>query len=89
MNTIYIILLIWNITVMLVFGTDKILAHKKKRRIRESTLILPAFLLGGAGALFGMVVFNHKTSKLKFRILVPLATLLNIAIVILITYLRG
>ncbi len=89
MKTIYIILLIWNITIIFVYGTDKLLARKKKRRIKETTLIIPAFLFGGAGAIFGMVIFNHKTSKLKFRILVPLATVLSITAVIWLAYLRG
>ena len=89
MKTIYIILLIWNIIVMFVYATDKLLARKKKRRIKETTLIIPAFLFGGAGAILGMVIFNHKTSKIKFRILVPLATVLSATAVIWLSYLRG
>lgn len=63
------------------YGIDKILAKRGARRIRETTLIFPAFLLGGMGAMFGMVVFNHKTSKTKFRILVPLFVVLNVVII--------
>ena len=36
---------------------------------------------GGIGAMFGMVLFNHKTSKTKFRLLVPLYAVLSIALV--------
>lgn len=77
MNNFEIMLLIWNIVVMLVYGTDKMLAKAHKRRISEMTLLTCAFLIGGWGAIFGMVLFNHKTSKTKFRILVPLAVLLQ------------
>ena len=34
-------------------------------------------MFGGIGAMFGMVVFNHKTSKIKFRILIPIIAILN------------
>lgn len=67
----YYMIIIWNIFVMLLYGTDKILAKMHKRRISEATLLSGAFLMGGVGAMFGMVLFNHKTSKMKFRILVP------------------
>ena len=84
MNNYKLILLIWNIVVMLVYGYDKLLAKNKKRRISEKTLLLLSFLFGGVGAMFGMVLFNHKTSKLKFRILVPLAVVIQVAVIILL-----
>ena len=84
MNNLILILLIWNIIVMLIYCTDKIKARKGKRRISESALILCAFLFGGLGAMFGMVVFNHKTSKIKFRTLVPFFAVLEIVGVYLI-----
>lgn len=79
----YSIILIWNIIVMLIYGTDKLLAKAHKRRISEASLLTCAFLLGGSGAIFGMVLFNHKTSKIKFRILVPLSILFNAAVIYL------
>ena len=87
MKIFYITLLIWNIAVMLIYGTDKFFARKNKRRIKESTLILISFLLGGAGAVFGMVIFNHKTSKMKFRMSVPLSIIFGSAAVIWLSYL--
>ena len=71
-------LLIWNIIVAFIYGCDKLLAINRKRRISEKCLLLIAYLMGGAGGMFGMVVFNHKTSKMKFRILVPLSIAFNI-----------
>ncbi len=76
-----VILLIWNIIVMLIYGFDKLLAKMRCRRVSESILLFCAFLLGGCGAMFGMVLFNHKTSKRKFRFLVPLSILIEIFVV--------
>ena len=84
MKIFYISLLIWNASVMLIYALDKLFARKKKRRIKESTLIFLSFLLGGAGAIFGMVIFNHKTSKIKFRLLIPLSVLVCASIIIYI-----
>lgn len=79
MTNFMIIILIWNALVMLVYGIDKLLAKMGKRRVSEGALLLCAFLLGGCGAMFGMVLFNHKTSKMKFRILVPIAAIISVA----------
>ena len=81
MNNYLIIIVIWNLIVMLVYGADKIKARKGTRRIRERTLLSLAFLLGGWGAMFGMVLFNHKTAKMKFRIVVPIAAVIGTAAV--------
>ena len=80
MNNYLIVLLVWNIIVMLTYGIDKIKAKRGARRISEATLVLIAFLFGGIGAMFGMVLFNHKTSKIKFRLLIPLAVVFSIAL---------
>lgn len=68
---------IWNLVVWLIYGTDKLLAKHHQRRISEGVLLTLAFCMGAVGAMFGMVVFNHKTAKPKFRFLVPLYVLLN------------
>ena len=39
--------------------------------------------MGGTGALLGMGVFRHKTRHWKFKICVPLAVLLNAAVIVL------
>lgn len=62
---------VWNLLVFFLYGWDKLCARKHWRRISESMLLLTAFLGGALGALFGMVIWNHKTSKMKFRLLVP------------------
>lgn len=73
-------LLIWNLIVFIFFGVDKFLSRHRKRRVRERTLILLSFLMGSFGAMMGMVVFNHKTSKTKFRALVPISVFVNMII---------
>ena len=75
------LLIIWNVIVFAVYGIDKLKAIKNGWRISEKALLMLAFCMGGVGAYLGMQTFRHKTKKLKFKILVPLAILLNIAII--------
>ena len=81
--------LLWNLFVFLLYGIDKRKAQAHKHRISEKSLILPAFFLGATGAIMGMIVFNHKTSKTKFRICIPLAYILNVIFYIIITTIKG
>ena len=74
------ILVIWNIIVFLLYGVDKIKAMTDAWRIKERTLIIPAFLLGGIGAVVGMLVFWHKIRKPLFFILIPIAFAFNVLI---------
>lgn len=66
-----------NVAAFILFGLDKLMAKKKKYRIPEFILLFVAVFLGGVGAMFGMVVFNHKTSKALFRFLVPAGAIFN------------
>ncbi len=75
--TLNTVLIIWNVIVFFIYGIDKWRASHSKHRTSEFSLITCAFLLGAVGALFGMVIFNHKTSKPKFRYLVPVFVFLN------------
>lgn len=85
-GTAYAILIVtlWNVITFIIYGADKRKAIKGKRRISENTLLLCAFLMGGIGALLGMGVFRHKTRHWKFKICIPLAVLLNIAVIVLV-----
>lgn len=73
--------LIWNLFTFLQMGMDKRKAVKEKQRISEKTLLLSAFFMGAVGSGAGMLVFHHKTKKWKFRILVPLALAVNLAVI--------
>lgn len=72
------ILLLWNGAVFVLYAADKRRAKKQAWRVSEKTLLTCSFLLGGAGALAGMLFLRHKTRHLKFRILVPLSFLLTV-----------
>ena len=75
-----IVYLIWNVIVFLMYGVDKLKAKRESYRISEFTLLWCAFVMGGIGAFIGSKVFHHKTQKTKFKILLPLALLLNILV---------
>lgn len=60
---------------------DKKYAIKKKRRISEKNLLMIAFLGGALGTWISMYLNNHKTSKLKFKVGVPLALIFNFLVV--------
>lgn len=79
----------WNMITFIIYGLDKRRAVRKKWRISENTLLLCAALMGGLGALLGMGVFHHKTKHLKFRIGVPLAFGLNVAVLIWLICYKG
>ena len=79
--------LTWNLFTFLQMGMDKRKAVKEKQRISEKTLLLSAFFMGAVGSGAGMLVFHHKTKKWKFRILVPLALAVNLAVICIGIYL--
>ena len=80
---IYYILASLNLIAFLAFGWDKLKAKTGKRRISEKTLFLHAFVAGAPGALIGMILFNHKTSKPKFRYGIPAILILQLGLVYL------
>ena len=61
-----------NVIAFLAAWSDKRRAVKGKRRIRERTLFLLAFLCGSVGLYAAMLLFRHKTKHLSFMIGVPL-----------------
>jgi uncharacterized membrane protein YsdA (DUF1294 family) len=64
-----VILIIINVVVLAVFGIDKLQSKRGGGRISELKLLLIAFF-GPFGAYAGMLLFRHKTRKVKF-LLVP------------------
>lgn len=75
------LLLIWlgvmSALAFVLFGWDKHLARRRRRRIPEASLLGCAALGGSIGALVGMFLFHHKTRKPAFRLWVPLALILH------------
>jgi uncharacterized membrane protein YsdA (DUF1294 family) len=80
LNQIFIllVLLIINGFSLTVFGVDKLKSRKNGWRIPESRLLIIAFF-GPYGALAGMLLFSHKTRKIKF-IAVPIFAVLQLAL---------
>lgn len=68
-----------NLIAFAAYGIDKRKAAHDKWRTPERKLIMLAVLGGGVGAWAGMSLFRHKTKHTKFRVLVPLFTILWIA----------
>ena len=86
MNIILIIYLILiNLLGFFLYGLDKAKAKRKGGRIPERTLLWVARLGGGAGCWLGMVLFRHKTKHIRFKILVPLWTMIwTVGVVLLV-----
>lgn len=75
---IYLILI--NLIALFMYRIDKTKAKSQTWRIKESTLLLLSLLGGGIGSILGMELFRHKTKKLKFKLGVPLLTILSVII---------
>jgi uncharacterized membrane protein YsdA (DUF1294 family) len=79
-----IYLIIINLVSFFAYRIDKKRSEKGKWRIKESTLLLFSFFGGGIGSMFGMNIYHHKTKKLKFKLGVPLLTIISIVLIVLI-----
>ena len=73
------LLLIWlgvtGALAFILFGWDKLLAKRHRRRVPEAALLGCALMGGSAGAVLGMALFHHKTRKPPFPLFVPLCLL--------------
>ena len=85
---ILLYLIIINIVAFLLYGIDKRKAVRKKWRIPEFWLIALAVIGGPFGAFLGMLVFHHKTKKMKFRVTVPFFILIWITVIVLMVLFR-
>ena len=68
---------------------DKRKARKGARRISEATLIGWSWATGFVGGWLAMRTFRHKTIKVSFRVKMWLATILNLAWVLVWLGWRG
>lgn len=85
----FLYLSIINIIAFITYGVDKYRAVKDEWRIPERVLIGLAAAGGAAGALFGMVIWHHKTRKPKFRVLVPLCLVAWIILICVLMHMIG
>lgn len=70
-----------NIITFLVMGLDKWKAKRGSWRIQEATLFTLVLFGGGIGGILGMIVFHHKTKKVKFQIGFPMILIIEVAII--------
>ena len=75
-----------NLVAFCMYGIDKRKAVKDRYRISETALLGVALVGGSIGAWAAMKVFRHKTQKWKFKLLVPLFFLLQVAAVACFVY---
>ena len=87
-TALYIYLSAINLAAFAAFGIDKGRAKRGAWRIPEARLMLFALFGGSVGALFGMVLFRHKTKKPLFVLGVPAALLLEGG-VLLFLFIKG
>jgi len=78
-QVLFLYLLAVNLATMILFGLDKRLAVRGKRRISEATLLCLAWIGGTPGGWTAMGLFRHKTRKTAFKTRMILATLLQTA----------
>lgn len=72
--------------IFFLMGIDKYKSSRGYWRVKESTLLFCAFLMGGLGCWLGSFVFRHKSSKTKFRILLPMAFVFNLVVIFFVLW---
>lgn len=76
-----------NTAAFILYGMDKYLSKRKgSPRVPEKTLLWLARAGGGAGCWLGMLLFRHKTKHVNFKVLVPLWTIIWIAVIVICYY---
>ena len=78
--TLLVFLVIVNIISLMLFGVDKLKSKVGGWRIPELRLLLVA-LFGPFGAYAGMLLFKHKTRKVKF-LLVPIFLFIHLYLIV-------
>jgi uncharacterized membrane protein YsdA (DUF1294 family) len=84
MTLLVAVLVVLNLVSFALFGIDKRRANHGAWRISEATLIGSGAICGTVGAWLGVFAFRHKTRKPSFLIRLAGATLLDIAVVVVL-----
>lgn len=87
-NPVFNILIVWltviSIVSLFIVVYDKKHARKNKRRIAENTLWILA-ASGGAGIMYiAMLLVRHKTLHKSFMVLLPMITIVQMLLIILL-----
>jgi len=82
-NMTYIYLIVYFIVISFiafnVFYYDKRASRTRRhKRVDEFTLIFLAIVGGSAGIFLGMIILNHKTRKMKFKLGIPIILIFQI-----------
>ena len=81
-KTVLCFAVVMSFVTFFIYGTDKKKAVDHRWRVPEKVLLGLAFAGGAYGALLGMIFFHHKTRKIKFQVLVPMAVVMWTVILI-------
>lgn len=71
-----------NILAFIFYGMDKLSAIRQWQRTPEKHFYLLALLSGWPASLLGQIVFNHKTTKIKFRRWFYIMSFINVFLVL-------
>ena len=77
---VILFLIFINFIAIILMKRDKEFAQTGARRVRESTLLMVALVGGGLGEYYAMYKYKHKTLHNKFLYGVPIAIMLNTAV---------
>jgi uncharacterized membrane protein YsdA (DUF1294 family) len=84
MSALLLVLVVLNAVSFALFGIDKRRARRGTGRISEQALLLSALVSGTIGAWAGVFAFRHKTRKPSFLIPLAAASVIDLAVVILL-----
>ena len=88
MNYIAVYLAAISLLAIILTIHDKRAAQQHKWRVRESTSLLVSTLGGSVAMLLTMRAIRHKTKHAKFMVGIPVILVLQIAVVVLLLWLR-
>ena len=74
----------WNLAVALLYGWDKRLAVRGRRRVPEATLLWVSALGGSVGMYAAMRLIHHKTQHRKFMWGIPAIFAAQVVLLILV-----
>ena len=80
------VLVVSNAISFILYGVDKFAAIKHKQRVPEKYFYSLALFFGWPASLLGQMIFNHKTTKARFRwrfYAMSLVNLISIALYII------
>ncbi|NLT39946.1 MAG: DUF1294 domain-containing protein, partial [Clostridiales bacterium] len=67
-----------NLIAVILALLDKRAANRRRRRVKERTLLLVSFLGGSIAMLLTMLSIRHKTKKAKFMLGIPVIIALQL-----------